>query len=118
MKKIFLVVCLFNFLSCRPSQKLQNNPENVPDCVKKLIRDFSAAEKTNPPRAVYRYQYQGNVVYFVPAPCCDFFSDLYDDNCNLLGHPDGGITGRGDGRVADFFEKRMNEQIIWMDTRK
>lgn len=89
-----------------------------PKCLQALINRFEAEEKTNPPQSIYRYLYKNQLVYFVPAPCCDFFSNLYDDSCRLLGHPDGGITGRGDGRVTDFFEKRSNEQLIWEDQRK
>ena len=71
----------------------------------------------NPPASVAQYEYLGQAVYFLPQRCCDFFSDLYDIDGNVIGHPDGGITGRGDGRVPDFFEERSDEEIIWKDKR-
>jgi len=57
-------------------------------------------------------------VFYVPALCCDFYSDLYDMDCNLIGHPDGGYTGRGDGSFPDFTERRKDEKLIWADERK
>ena len=46
------------------------------------------------------------------------FSDLYDADGNLLGHPDGGITGQGDGKLPDFQEERSDEQVVWADDRE
>ena len=56
-------------------------------------------------------------MYFVPQRCCDIFSDLYDADGNLVGHPDGGFTGRGDGSVPAFFDERTGERLIWKDDR-
>ena len=90
----------------------------LPECIKKLIDQFKKEEKQNPSRSVYRYSYNGKTVYYVPAICCDFFSDLYDSTCKLIGHPDGGFTGRGDGTAVDFIQTRTNEKLIWKDERK
>ncbi|RYY44292.1 MAG: hypothetical protein EOO06_18380 [Chitinophagaceae bacterium] len=83
----------------------------------KLIAEFQAAKVENPPRKIYSYTYKGNTVYYVPAICCDFYSDLYDTNCRLIGHPDGGFTGKGDGKMTDFADTRSNERLIWADQR-
>ena len=90
---------------------------SIPVCMKMLINKFKAEEKQNPPRCVYRYQYNGKTVYYVPAICCDFFSDLYDENCTIIAHPDGGFTGRGDGKAADFTTVKTAEKLIWKDNR-
>ena len=103
------------------SNKQGNNYESdakLPGCIKKLVKQFKEEERQNPPRSVYSYTYNDKTVFFVPAICCDFFSDLYDDSCNLLGHPDGGFTGRGDGKTPDFIQTRTNEKLIWKDERK
>ena len=71
----------------------------------------------NPPLSITQYGYQGKTVYFVPQRCCDIFSDLYDADGNIIGHPDGGITGLGDGRATDFFENRIGGRTIWKDER-
>lgn len=90
----------------------------LPACVNDLIAQFKEEKVQNPPRKIYSYTYQGKTVYYVPAICCDFFSDLYDSNCKLIGHPDGGFTGKGDGKMPDFFSARTNEVLVWEDKRK
>ena len=89
-----------------------------PECINKLIESFKAEDVQNPPRKVYSYLYKGKTVYYVPAICCDFFSDVYDSSCNLLGHPDGGFTGKGDGTMTDFEKEKSNEKLVWADPRK
>ncbi|MDB5203045.1 MAG: hypothetical protein JWQ27_2454 [Ferruginibacter sp.] len=96
---------------------IENDP-GIPLCIKKLVVTYKAEKKQNPPRSIYSYLYNGKTVYYVPAICCDFFSDLYDANCNIIGHPDGGYTGKGDGTAADFSKTRTAEKLIWQDDRK
>ena len=82
-----------------------------------LIRTLENEPVANPPAFIAQYEYKGQTVYFLPQRCCDIFSNLYDTDGNIIGHPDGGITGQGDGRASDFFEERQNERIIWVDQR-
>lgn len=89
-----------------------------PTCVQILVEKFSKEKVQNPPRSIYSYTYKGKTVYYVTAPCCDFYSDLYDENCNLIGHPDGGFTGRGDMKMPDFEKEKSNEKLVWADDRK
>ena len=93
-------------------------PDGTPAFVKRKIREFMKKKVQNPPASVWRYDYNGGEVYYFPPSCCDKFSDLYDENGDLLCHPDGGITGLGDGKCNDFFTKRSNELKIWQDERK
>jgi len=113
--------------SCHSSKQAVSTDETVtektaedslPHCIKALIKKFASEEKTNPPQKIYSYTYKGKKVYYVPGPCCDNFSDLYDSNCHLLGHPDGGFTGRGDGKFPDFAKEKTNEKLVWADKRK
>lgn len=117
MKKAFLLLAWLMISGCHHSKKIQVPHSGNPDCVREMIKRFSAEEVTNPKRSIYSYSFQGRTVYYVPAPCCDFFSDLYDGHCNLLGHPDGGITGKGDGKLVDFPAQRTDEKLIWKDPR-
>ena len=55
--------------------------------------------------------------YYVPPQCCDQFSTLYDADGAVICAPDGGITGRGDGKCPDFFQSRTNEKLFWEDSR-
>ena len=92
-------------------------PDGLPNWVTSLVQQLEAEPATNPPALIARYQYQGRLVYFVPSRCCDRWSDLYEADGMLRCHPDGGLTGRGDGRCPDFLAQRKSEQIIWRDSR-
>jgi len=123
------MLCIVAFSCCTTQKKTTEPPtdetgtiqnpllEVIPVCVSQLIAKYQQAPKENPPRKVYSYQYKGQTVYYVTPPCCDMFSDLYDGDCKLLGHPDGGITGKGDGTLPDFSTTRSNEIVVWEDKR-
>lgn len=83
----------------------------------RLVADFKAAPVANPPHRILSYRYRGETVYYIPPACCDQPSALYDEAGELLCAPDGGMTGRGDGRCADFHEQRSDELVFWSDTR-
>jgi hypothetical protein len=85
--------------------------------VDKLIKQFGSDPVGNPPQSIWSYDYNGQVVYFVPAQCCDQYSMLYDASGSVICAPDGGFTGKGDGKCPDFFTERSNEQLIWQDSR-
>jgi hypothetical protein len=95
--------------------RVQSSP--IPPAVQGLIHDIESQPPANPPAFVASYDYQGQVVYYVPPRCCDIFGDLYDANGKLICHPDGGLAGKGDGRCPDFASERTNERIIWRDLR-
>ena len=63
------------------------------------------------PRPITVYEYQGETVYYVLKESCDQFSDLLDANGNLIGHSDGGITGRGDGFTVFSPENLKGEEV-------
>ena len=85
----------------------------MPTCIKNKIDSFKLKEAHEKPQRVIEYVYKGKKVYYVVMPCCDFFNEVYDDKCNFLGAPDGGFTGKGDGKIPDFFEKVKNEKLVW-----
>jgi len=101
-----------------PKTPSKMDKDSIPACISKIIADFTAAPVGNPPRKIWSYMYQNRTVYYVQPECCDQFSDLYDASCTLLGHPDGGFSGRGDGAFPDFIKERTNEKLIWQDKRK
>jgi len=88
-----------------------------PSWVDNLIEEFESQPVANPPLSIWRYVYEGQIVYYVPPRCCDIESTLYDANGNVLCHPDGGLTGGGDGQCRDFFEKITDAKLIWQDGR-
>ena len=95
-----------------------NAQKETASCIQQQIEEFKKQPVTNPPMTVYQYTYNNTLVYYVSAPCCDRYTTLYDKNCNIICRPSGGITGKGDGKCSDFFEKRTDEKLIWTDTRK
>ena len=92
-------------------------PSANPKWVDQLIEQFKSQPVGNPPQSIWRYEYNGQSVYYVPAQCCDQYSSLYDAGGTVICAPDGGLTGTGDGRCADFQSKRTSETLIWKDTR-
>ncbi len=114
MKKILPVLILLILFTASCSKATQSSN---PAWVDKLIQQFESETVANPPLSIWRYDYNGQSVYFVPARCCDIYSQVYDANGALLCAPDGGIAGKGDGKCPDFFDKRTNEQLIWKDSR-
>lgn len=82
-----------------------------------FIRQLESEPAANPPAYIAEYEYRGRAVYYLPPRCCDVPSRLYDREGAILCEPDGGLTGRGDGRCPGFFEERGNERVIWRGMR-
>ena len=85
----------------------------LPTCIKNKIDSFKLKEPHERPQRVIEYMYKGKKVYYIAMPCCDFFNEVYDDKCNLLGVPDGGFSGQGDGKLPDFFKEATAEKLVW-----
>lgn len=92
-------------------------PDGVPACIRDEIRRMQSEPVANPPASVWQYEYEGALVYYIPPQCCDEPSKLLDENCNHICSPDGGLTGKGDGKCPSFFDTRTNEKLIWKDER-
>jgi len=112
--KSILLVCLpaIIFLAGCSSTQSAN-----PKWVDQLVSTFKNGPVGNPPRSIWRYDYKGQEVYFIPAQCCDQYSQLYDASGNIICAPDGGFIGKGDGRCPDFISVRTDEILIWQDPR-
>jgi hypothetical protein len=130
MKHLIFILTIVAASCCSTKSKNSVTPEStnstgttqdsstaLPKCINKMITEFTKAKVENPPRKIYSYNYQGKTVYYVTPPCCDFYSELYDSNCNLIGHPDGGFTGKGDGKMPDFHSTKSGEKLVWEDKR-
>ena len=116
MKTILTLTFISLLLACGCSHSVPPQSEN-PVWVDDLIAKFQADPVGNPPQSIYRYSYEGQTVYYVPPQCCDQFSKLYDMNGSIICAPDGGLTGNGDGRCTDFFNKSTGGILIWHDSR-
>lgn len=100
-----------------PVPQEQTVKDSIPACIRHKIDSFKIAQPQEKPQRVVEYQYKGKKVYYIAMHCCDFFNPVYDDECTLLGAPDGGFTGRGDGKLPGFFDEVSKEKLIW-DTPK
>jgi hypothetical protein len=114
MRPLTLVITLLFVAGCAAAPTQTGNPE----WVDQLIEAFQNEPVGNPPQSIWRYEYNGQVVYYVPAQCCDMFSSLYDADGNVICAPNGGIAGTGDGRCPDFNSQRSQETLIWEDPRQ
>ena len=112
---VLIIIC--GGLSCDKNIKPNANNE-IPLCINTLIEKIKAEKVRNPPAIIYQTYYKNQEVFYIPAYCCDVYSELLDQNCNLICHPDGGIIGNGDGRCSDFFNSKQTWKIIWQDERK
>ena len=115
MKKIIFFLAAVIMVCSSFQKKKPKHPVTIPicACMQKKIAAYKKLEKQDQPQRVVEYVYNGKKVYYVVAPCCDQFNELYDANCNKLGNPDGGFTGKGDGKFPDFAEKRTRERVLW-----
>ena len=111
------VFCLVSILFASCGDKSPVAPDRTPEWLTALIRTLESQPVASPPLSITRYEYKGEVVYFVPPRCCDIWSDLYRVDGGLLCHANGGATGGGDRRCPDFFSERKNGQIVWQDPR-
>ena len=90
---------------------------NRPQWLRQRIAAVLAERKPNPTIRIYRYHFQDQEVYWQSAPCCDQYSTVFTLKGQVICHPDGGITGNGDGKCADFDKKKTNERLVWQDPR-
>lgn len=92
-------------------------PGPPPAWLTALIQKLEHEPVANPPASIIRYRYRGADVYYLPPRCCDVPGVLYDTAGAVVCLPDGGITGKGDGRCTDFAATRSDETVIWRDRR-
>lgn len=90
---------------------------DVPSCVESKIREIKKEDLRNPPTQVWKWEVDGNTYYYITSDCCDQYNFLYDENCNVICAPDGGLTGNGDGNCPDF-NGQIEKTIVWEDDRK
>lgn len=116
---LYICVLTLTLASCKAQEANELTlSEETPECIKTKIAEIVAGDVWNPPAKIYSYTYDRQTVYFVSSRCCDIPSIVYNDKCEAICSPDGGFTGRGDGKCTDFYESRSNEQLIWKDTRE
>jgi len=113
-----LVVIPLRRAKADPAPPVTNNPgegAKHPAWLVKMIKQFEASRRS--PQAIYRYTCRGKLVYFVPPRGPDQYSTVYDAEGNVLGHPSGGFSGRGDGKMKDFLKTAKDRLVVWQKKR-
>ena len=106
-----------NTVDALPARDMRLDSTARPLWLRQHIQGILATRKRNPIIRIVRYQYDDQTVYYESAPCCDQQSTIYDVKGNILCHPEGGLTGKGDGKCANFDKRKTNEQLVWQDPR-
>ena len=112
MKKYLFAAGVFIFVSCS-SNKISKSANAIPDCLQAKISTMKTDPSQGEPWSIAQYSYKGKTVYYIASACCDKYNIVYDSACNLLGYPDGGYTGKGDGKMLDFYAEATNKKVIW-----
>lgn len=110
---LFAFASSFLFLQCVKT----DDDNSVPACVQVKINEIKAQPKWNPSAEVAEYLYYNKRVFLFTSDCCDQYIQLYDENCNYICAPSGGITGHGDGLCTDFYTSATFIKQIWKDDR-
>lgn len=113
----FKTIIVLFFFSCKAPKNIPSET-GMPTCLREKIENMSRDKSEGKPVSVTQFSYKGQKVYYMVAPCCDKFNIVYDSACNILGYPDGGFTGRGDGKMPDFEKEAINPKIIWQAKNK
>jgi|SRR5690606_3977041 len=115
MIKIMMAVTLGILLNVQTCDKKN-------DFVAQKMKELKSKPVYNPPASIWQWEYKDSTYYYVTADCCDRFNELYNTNGDLICHPDGGYTGRGDGKCPfDIFSAdtvNLKRTLVWKDDRK
>ena len=58
------------------------------------------------------------LVKFNNRPVNKVFNSVFDENCQYVCAPTGGITGQGDLKCKDFAKNANLVKVIWKDERE
>lgn len=112
MNPINFYIAVILLLSCSSNKKMQST-SGLPSCLEAKMKAMTADPSQGSPTSVTSYTYKQQTVYYMVSPCCDKYNVVYDSACNVLGRPDGGFTGRGDGSLSGFKNEATDEKVIW-----
>ncbi len=112
MKQKLLLFLSLPFLFFIYSCEKPNLQIEVPSCVEKKIKDLEKNKDANVGASVWQWQVDGKKFFYFVSPCCDRFNELFDNSCNRICAPDGGISGEGDGNCPEFKGDKI-ETLVW-----
>ena len=96
----------------------QPSDSAIPSCIQDKIEAIKKQSRWNPPATVEEYNYNGRRVFLFSSNCCDQLNEAFDENCNYICAPSGGLTGKGDRKCDDFEAGAKFVKIVWKDDRQ
>ena len=102
---LYLVLAIALAASCSGQSK-----EPLPDFLVSWTMPNHAGDEAE---EIWKYQFRGKTVYYVPPRCCDVVGALFSISGDIICSPDGGLTGDGDGSCPTFFEERRGGTLVW-----
>jgi hypothetical protein len=87
-------------------------PPGTPACIRKKIRAYETLEHIDKPLSISRWEVDGKTYYTIRPDCCDAFNEVWDEHCNYVCAPSGGISGQGDGNCPTWTEEGTTT-VIW-----
>ncbi|MDO8311776.1 MAG: hypothetical protein Q7T25_07535 [Sideroxyarcus sp.] len=88
-------------------------PTTLPAWLQTRVATFEKSPLDSAPDGVWQFEYRGQQVYYIPAPCCDQFDRLYAADGAYLCAPGGGYLGVGDQRCPDAIPKSGQMKRVW-----
>jgi hypothetical protein len=110
----YLPCLLAILLTATSACKKLDLEEDVPACIETKIGDIQQQDTYNPPAEVWRWEVDGQSYYYFTSDCCDQFNMLYNEDCDFVCAPDGGITGNGDGNCPQWTSEPVRT-LVWRD---
>lgn len=112
MTRLMALSLFISLFSCGTNRNI-SSANGVPLCLEEKIKEMSKDPSQGEPLEVRSYSYKQQTVYYIVSACCDKYNIVLDKNCNILGYPDGGFTGKGDGSMTDFRNVATDEKVVW-----
>lgn len=113
MTNILSCLIILLLTNCKSSEQQSVDP---PSCINSKIESIKKEPSRNPPAEIWKWETNGNIYYYFNAPCCDQYNYLLNEACERVCAPDGGFTGKGDGKCPDFGTD-IKKTLVWKDAR-
>ncbi|MEP6615000.1 MAG: hypothetical protein ABJA57_00405 [Ginsengibacter sp.] len=113
MNRSAMILLLVSFLFSCAAHRTGAGMRMLPSCLDAKIKTMAMDPSQGLPQSVTRYSYKQEAVYYMVSACCDKYNIVYDSACNIIGYPDGGLTGRGDGKMTDFRVEATEGKVVW-----
>lgn len=99
-------------LSSCAAQPKSETASSDPVASSSFGRSFPTLDLSRVSGNVVRHFIGGQIYYYVRSPCCDFHNFLFASDGSYLCAPDGGFTGRGDGKCPKGLWAKRSDGVV------